>query len=184
VRGPEPSSHTHSSWITLHGTTIDRSCATCHEPVDGVDYTELDGKPPADGSFCGNSACHANEWIFSGFDSEALAPVLERQRYMLLHTSPYLLEGVPHTYDETFAALFNGRCVGCHSGPEAEAGLDMSSYENLFMGGKNGAVIIPGDPNASMIIQKQTEAEPHFEQVLEDELLALTEWITAGAPEK
>lgn len=181
VRGPEPPSHTHSSWITLHGKTIDTSCAACHAPAaDGIDYTELTGKPPADGSFCGNTACHGPDWVFTGFDSEALRPVLERQKYILLNTSPYLLEGVARTYEGTFAALFNGRCATCHSGPNAEADLDLSSYETILA----GQVLIPGDPDASLIIQRQSQAEPHFGQVLPDELEALHDWIADGATEK
>jgi len=184
-RGPEPPSHTHSSWIALHGKAIDSSCAACHEPADpSVDYTELTGKPPADGSFCGNSACHANEWVYAGFDAEELQPVLDRQLYILLHTSPYLLEGVPRTYEGTFQTLFDGRCTFCHSGPTAEAGLDLSSYAGLLQGGKNGPVLVPGDPAASLIIQKQSGPRDHFGQVLDDELQALKEWIAAGAPEK
>ena len=43
--GPEPPSHTHTSWITLHGQAIDTSCAACHAPEDpDTDYMALDGK--------------------------------------------------------------------------------------------------------------------------------------------
>jgi nitrate/TMAO reductase-like tetraheme cytochrome c subunit len=184
VRGPEPPSHTHSSWITLHGKVIDSSCAACHTPADdSVDYTQLTGKPLADGSFCGNSACHGPDWEFTGFDSPELVPVLERQKYILLNTSPYLLEGVPRNYEETFKAMFNGRCTGCHSGNNPEAGLDLSSYETILAGSPDAPVLISGDPDGSLIIQRQSQSEPHFGQVLPDELEALREWIAAGALE-
>lgn len=161
------------------------SCAACHAPADpSIDYTELTEKPPSDGSFCGNSACHANEWEYAGFDATALQPVLERQLYILLHTSPYLLEGVPRTYEGTFQTMFDGRCTFCHSGVKAEADLDLSSYEAMGRGGQSGPVLVPGDPAASLILQKQSEAREHFGQMLEDELDALADWIAAGAPEK
>ena len=183
-KGPEPPSHTHSSWITLHGKAIDSSCAACHEPGPAFEnYENLEGKPPADGSFCGNVACHANEWKYAGFDAPELDPVLARQIYILRNTSPYLLEGVPLTYDGTFGALLTGRCSGCHSGPNAEAGLDLSSYETALIGGESGPVIIPGDPEASLLIQRQSQKKEHFGQVLNDELQALTQWIADGAPE-
>lgn len=185
VRGPEPPSHTHSSWITLHGKVIDSSCAACHEPADdNTDFTQLTGKPPADGSFCGNAACHGPDWEFTGFDSPELQPVLERQKYILLNTSPYLLEGVPRNYEETFRAMFNGRCAGCHSGNNPEAGLDLSSYRTILAGSPDGPGLIPGDPAGSLIIQRQSQPDPHFGQVLPDELDALRDWIAAGAPEK
>ena len=182
--GAEPPSHTHSSWIALHGGAVDNSCAACHEPADPtIDYTEWEGPPPNDGSFCGNSACHASEWVYSGFDAPELKPVMERQLYILLNTSPYLLDGVPRTYEGTFAAMLNGRCATCHSGPLAEAGLDLSSYEGMIAGSENGPVIIPGDPEGSLLIQRQSEASDHFGQFLDDELEALREWIATGLAE-
>jgi hypothetical protein len=79
--------------------------------------------------------------------------------------------------------MFEGRCVFCHSGPDAEAGLDLSSYETMIQGGSSGPGLIPGDPETSLIIQRQSGTRDHFGQVLDDELEALSEWIAAGAPE-
>ena len=112
-----------------------------------------------------------------------LEPVLERQRYILLNTSPYLLEDVPHTYEGMFAALFNGRCKECHSGPNAEARLDLSSYAMILQGNDNGPGIIPGDAAGSLIVQAQSESKDHFGQMLADELEAIEDWIDAEAPE-
>lgn len=185
VRGPEPTSHTHTSWIALHGDMLDSSCATCHPPADpDTDYTELTGKPPESDSFCGNSACHATDWTYTGFDVPELEPVLERQLYILRNTSPYLLEDVPRTYEATFQGLFEGRCVVCHSGENAEAGLDLSTYESLMAGSDDGPVIVPGDPEASTLIQVQSGSNAHFGQVLEEELEALKAWIASGAPQE
>jgi len=141
-------------------------------------------KPPSDGSFCGNSACHANEWVYTGFRSPELEPVLERQLYILLNTSPYLLEGVPRTYEGMFKAMFDGRCTACHSGPQAEADLDLSSYETMLLGGKSGPALVAGDPIASLIVQRQLESRPHFGQMLKDEVAAVREWVAAGAPQQ
>jgi hypothetical protein len=183
VRGPEPTSHTHTSWITLHGQAIDASCAACHEPPDpSLDYSRLEGPPPVSDSFCGNSACHANEWVFSGFDSPELEPILARQLYILQNTSPYLLDDAPHTYNAVFKTMFEGRCLFCHSGSEPRAGLDLSSYESMLAGGDSGPALVPGDPAASLILQRQSQSRPHFGQMLDDEIEALTEWIAAGAP--
>ena len=62
--------------------------------------------------------------------------------------------------------------------------LDLGSYEGLLQGGNNGPALVPGDPEASLIIQRQTGARDHFGQVLDDELEALQEWILDGAPEE
>jgi hypothetical protein len=182
-QGPEPPSHTHSSWITLHGDMIDTSCAACHEPLDQeMDYTQLEGKPPADGSFCGNAACHGPDWAYTGFDSPELEPYLARQIYALQNTSPYLLDDVPRTYEGTFKALFDGRCTLCHGDPEYKGDLDLTSYEGLLEGGKNGPAIVPGEPDNSLLILRQSEQLEHGGQVLDQELDALRDWIAEGAP--
>jgi hypothetical protein len=148
-----------------------------------VDLTELEGKPPPSDSFCGNSACHANEWSYTGFASPELEPFLARQVYILQNTSPYLLEGVPRNFDETFSAMFDGRCVACHGGSNAEAGLDLSTFELLMAGGESGSAVVPGDPEASPLVQRQSGPGEHFGQLLEQELSAVREWIADGAPE-
>lgn len=183
VSGPEPTSHTHTSWIALHGSAIDISCAACHPPENpSINYLELEGKPPVDGSFCGNSACHVSEWTYIGFNDPAMQPILEQQLYILFNTSPYLLEGVPLTYKDTFKPMFEGRCVYCHSEADPTAGLVMTTYEGLLAGGIGGPSIIPGDPDNSLLFQKQSTPNGHFGQLLDDELQALWDWILAGAP--
>lgn len=182
-QGPEPPSHLHTSWIAMHGETIDSSCVACHEPIDEtIDYTLLEDKPPADASFCGNAACHGPDWEYTGFNDPALESYLARQIYTLRNTSPYLLEGVPRTYDATFKVLLDGRCIACHGAPELKAELDLTTYETMMAGGKNGPVLIPGDPDGSLLIQRQTEETEHGGQVLDDELEALKAWVLAGAP--
>lgn len=183
--GPEPPSHTHSNWIVLHGHAIDSSCAACHQPNDPtVDLEALEGVPPADGSFCGNSACHSSEWEYAGFDSPVLAPYLVNQLYVLRNTSPYLLEGVPLTYEGTFRALLDGRCSGCHGAPEYKADMDLSTYAGLMAGGKNGPLLDRDNPAASLLIQRQSEDDAHPGQMLADELEAFQNWIAAGLPEQ
>ncbi|GAB4527470.1 MAG: hypothetical protein Fur0018_13110 [Anaerolineales bacterium] len=182
---PRPPSHSNSLWPALHGQAMDQSCAVCHPPTNPeTDYTKLNGKPPADGSFCGNTACHQSVWKYAGWDAPELKPVLARALYILQNTSPYLLDGAPRTYEGAFKAIFDGRCIGCHSGPDAKAGLDLSTYADIRKGGKNGPGIVPGDPAASLIFQRQTRRNPHFGQMMKDELKALEAWILAGAPQQ
>jgi hypothetical protein len=63
-------------------------------------------------------------------------------------------------------------------------GLDLTSYQGVIEGGVNGAVIVPGDPAGSLLIQKQSGSQPHFAQFSPEELALVTDWIKSGAPEK
>jgi len=53
-----------------------------------------------------------------------------------------------------------------------------------LQGSSSGAVVLPGDPQASLLVKKQSGAQPHFGQLSPEELELVTEWIQAGASEK
>jgi hypothetical protein len=63
-------------------------------------------------------------------------------------------------------------------------GLNLTTYQSALKGSQNGPVIVPGDAQGSLIVQKQSGPQAHFGQLTPEELQLLTDWITAGAPEK
>ncbi len=84
------------------------------------------------------------------------------------------------TWDGGIGAMLQSKCAMCHG---TSGGLSLASFADAFKGGTNGAVIIPGDANTSIIV-KIMEAGGHPGQLTADELAALKAWILAGAPEK
>jgi len=82
-------------------------------------------------------------------------------------------------WEGNIALVLQQKCGDCHG---SIAGLDFSTYESAMKGSKNGAVIVPGDPQASLIVIKQSKKHPG--QLSDVELSVLKEWIAAGAPEK
>jgi len=82
-------------------------------------------------------------------------------------------------WEGNIALVLQQKCGDCHG---AIAGLDFSTYQSAMKGGKNGAVILPGDPDNSLIVIKQIKKHPG--QLSEVELSVLKEWIASGAPEK
>jgi hypothetical protein len=69
--------------------------------------------------------------------------------------------------------------VDCHGGA---GGLDLSTYNLALAGGKSGPVIVPGDPDNSLIINKIINND-HPGKLTEFEIEVLRAWIAAGAPE-
>ena len=63
------------------------------------------------------------------------------------------------------------------------ANLNLIAYDAVLLGGISGPSIIPGDPDNSILIQKQIEAQQHFGQFSPDELNFIIDWIQIGAPE-
>jgi len=172
-RGPEPESHLNANWISLHRDVYDPTCANCHttENPGGVSNT----------SFCSNSACHGNVWEYAGFDAPGLREILSSQLPPPVEEQALPGEG-PLTYAAVIGPLFVLRCGSCH-GEGGIQGLNLITYESTMAGGSNGAVVIPGDPESSLLIQKQSGDQAHFGQFTADELALVTEWIKAGASE-
>lgn len=172
-RGPEPTTHRNPNWIAIHKDSINTTCSKCHTTSNpgGTDNS----------SFCSNSACHGNVWTYAGFDAPALREILLRQ----LPPTPEapILSGGPLTFVDTIGPLLQARCGGCH-GDAGVQGLNLTTYQTAMKGGINGPVIIPGDPDNSLIIQKQSGPQPHFAQLSPEELALVLDWIKAGAPEK
>ena len=84
------------------------------------------------------------------------------------------------------------RCTTCHGARLKQGGVDLRTPTAMRKGGKNGPAIVPGDPDASLMMQRiESEACPPRELLLKyfvkrppvAEVEVLREWIAAGAPE-
>ncbi|MEZ4670576.1 MAG: NapC/NirT family cytochrome c [Anaerolineae bacterium] len=167
--GIEPSSHLDPSWISRHHNTFDATCSNCHTTNNpgGTDNS----------SFCSNSACHGAGWKYAGFDAPGLATMLKIYQY----TPEPLLEdftGVP-TYN-VLQPMFVQVCGGCH-GPVPTKGLRLTDFQSAMTGSESGAVIVPGAPEQSLIIEVLDNG--HFASLSKHQMELLIQWITDGAPE-
>jgi hypothetical protein len=92
--------------------------------------------------------------------------------------SPTTIPLLP-VWEDNLAVVLQQKCVDCHGGT---AGLDYSSYASTLAGGDSGPVIVPGDPDNSLILQKLSRG--HAGGLSDVELEILMQWIAAGAPER
>lgn len=87
-----------------------------------------------------------------------------------------------------FPAL-DTKCVACHGTNKEQGGLRLNSYESLMAGGKDGIVIAPHNPAASLLLEKVTlpPSDPHFmpaegrDPLTPDEISRIRAWVQAGA---
>jgi nitrate/TMAO reductase-like tetraheme cytochrome c subunit/mono/diheme cytochrome c family protein len=170
ARGPVPSSHRNTNWIGLHKELFDPSCSGCH--------TTDDPGGTSDTSFCSNSACHGIAWVYAGLDAPSLREIL-LELLPQVQPEPAPLAAGPLTYEAQIGPLLSSVCGTCHGETQ---GLDLTSYESALQGGLSGPAIVPGDPDASLLVQKQSAATPHFGQLSAEQLSLVVEWIGAGAP--
>jgi YVTN family beta-propeller protein len=102
-----------------------------------------------------------------------------------------------HLYPEAVANIIN-KCStsGCHNSKskDAAAGLNLETWNDLFKGGRGGAVVIPYRPDYSTLmfyvnsysqfgtIQLSPRMPVDGEALNADEVKVLYDWIRAGAP--
>jgi hypothetical protein len=92
-------------------------------------------------------------------------------------------------YAQHIHPVLEAKCVACHGGGSEKAGLRLDSYGNLMRGGKDGAVIISGKPEASMLLARVTlsPGDAHFmpaegrTPLTSDEVSWIRAWIRSGA---
>lgn len=86
------------------------------------------------------------------------------------------------------SAIFAKRCVMCHSAQGAGLDLRLDSYAATIAGSRKGAVLVPGDAEASEMIRRlrglSTPRMPFLSRPLpDDELDLILRWVEAGLPE-
>jgi len=139
--------------------------------VDGGGMPPEDETPLTDGELA-----LIRRWIAAGASSEAPAQLVEEQLTQ---------------HDVLPIVLL--RCTTCHGPQRQEGGLDLRTPAAMLKGGKSGPAIVPGDPDASLMIERiASEACPPKELLLKffvkrppsSEVAILRQWIAAGAPER
>ena len=88
-------------------------------------------------------------------------------------------------FENRVRPLLVEHCLECH-GAKAESGLRLDARSGLLAGGDSGPAIVPGDPEASRLLQAvrhEGDLEmPPAGKLPDDAIAALTAWIRAGAP--
>jgi YHS domain-containing protein len=93
------------------------------------------------------------------------------------------------TYGLVIAPIFESKCNGCHSQSRHKGGLSLEEPGAISKGGKNGPVIVPGEPEASEMVRRlrlpldddDHMPPPSKAQPAPEEVGAIAAWIAAGA---
>ena len=86
-------------------------------------------------------------------------------------------------YYSVIQPIFDARCISCHSGSDAEEGLNLSSYNNVMNGGDSGDVIIPYDHANSLLWQYVNSGymPPGTNDLTNTQVDLIAQWIDEGA---
>ncbi|MEM7013101.1 MAG: c-type cytochrome domain-containing protein [Verrucomicrobiota bacterium] len=96
--------------------------------------------------------------------------------------------GADVTYKSDIAPIFKAKCVACH-GLIPQGKLKLNSLKNIMKGGANGAAVIPGNADGSLMVKQfylPLDAKTHMPpkgspQLTEQEIATIKAWINGGA---
>ena len=93
-------------------------------------------------------------------------------------------------FENKIRPILADKCYKCHStlAEKIKGGLLLDSREALLKGGDTGKALVPGDPEASLLIKAVRYTDPDLqmpkEKKLDDEQIAnLVAWVKMGAPD-
>jgi mono/diheme cytochrome c family protein len=92
-------------------------------------------------------------------------------------------------YAQHIHPIFDANCVVCHGAQKVKGNLRLDTYDRAMRGGEDGAVIIPGKPERSILLQRITlppgdkkfmpsEGKPPLKP---EEIAWIRAWILQGA---
>ena len=117
--------------------------------------------------------------VVLGLTSAALAPA----RRGVAATDP---PARPLSFARDVAPIFDRWCVTCHGGSEAHAGLWVDSLGGVMRGGDDGPVVIPGNPEDSLLLAKiehrHRPTMPPRRKLPPSAIALIRAWIVSGAP--
>jgi mono/diheme cytochrome c family protein len=88
------------------------------------------------------------------------------------------------SYKQDIQPIFESRCTQCHSGRAATLGLHLESYTGAMHGSEYGAVIVPGNAEESLLVEKLLAGEmpKRGPKLTSAQIQTIIDWINAGAP--
>src|SRR5262245_570830 len=98
-------------------------------------------------------------------------------------------EGLAH-FEQHIRPLLAERCYACHStrSNKQKGGLLLDSRSGWAQGGDQGPVVIPGDPEASLLIRAVRYTDPDLRMppdgpLPKEAVARLEQWVKMGAPD-
>jgi hypothetical protein len=88
-------------------------------------------------------------------------------------------------YSRDVHPIFRQHCWSCHSGDKPEGNLRLDAEASLRRGGDTGPFVMPGKPDASLLIEQVAGDEPAMPPerppLGSEQIAVLRRWIAAGA---
>ncbi len=92
-------------------------------------------------------------------------------------------------YSDAVQPILEARCYSCHGDDKQKGGLRLNDPDAITKGGKNGKIIVPGNPEESDIVKRldlPLEDEDHMppkerKQLTDQEKKLISLWVASGS---
>jgi Cytochrome c551/c552 len=95
----------------------------------------------------------------------------------------------PEFYTTKVRPIFQENCYRCHGGMNRRGGLSLATRAGIMKGGKDGVVIVPGDPGTSLLVKlirhegptPDPKPMPPKTKLSDADIATVERWVRAGA---
>lgn len=97
----------------------------------------------------------------------------------------------PEFYATRVKPILDANCARCHGGMNHRGGLSLDTRAGMLKGGHEGAVVVPGDPDRSLLLRLMRRQGPQNDpmpmppppraKVSDADIEVVAQWIRAGA---
>jgi mono/diheme cytochrome c family protein len=95
----------------------------------------------------------------------------------------------PEFYMTKVRPIFEANCYRCHGWMNHRGGLSLSTRASILKGGKDGMVVVPGDPTASLLVKLIRHENPTNDpgpmppksKLSDADIATVERWVRAGA---
>ncbi len=96
------------------------------------------------------------------------------------------VSAAPPNFQDDIKPLFRDHCLKCHNADEANADLDLSTFESTMRGGSSGKAVLAGRPESSQLFRAVAHLDaaepmpPESDKLSEAKIDLIRKWIQAG----
>jgi cytochrome c len=97
----------------------------------------------------------------------------------------------PEFFTQKVQPILETNCYRCHGGMNHRGGLSLATRDGMLKGGHDGAVLVPGDPEKSLLVKLIRHEGPANDpmpmpppprpKLSDEDIATVTRWVRAGA---
>jgi mono/diheme cytochrome c family protein len=93
-------------------------------------------------------------------------------------------------YTDKVVPIFQANCYRCHGGMNHRGGFNMDTKAGMAKGGHDGAVLVPGSPEKSLLVKlirhegpkdDPMDMPPNKPKISDADIATVEQWVKAGA---